>query len=166
MIDHKIPKPSRIAGYELHRMVAELAAGSSALFVDQGDHLIVRTDKSITTNGKAVQIPENDAVIGFELRASVASRKGGRNVYPEINDWRYRRTWLEAEGQKFGFELLALHVSGDRQVVVAKGGRKFWIDATQFTGVLKVLDSSKFSLALANGIGRVGKAFGMGMVVI
>jgi len=166
MIDHTIPKPNRIAGYQLHRMVAELTVGSSSLFVDQGDHLIVRTDKPITANGKPVQIPECGAVIGFELRASVASRKGGRNVYPEVNDWRYRRTWLEAEGKKCGFELLALHVTGGRQDVVAKGGRKFWIDATQYTGVLKVADPSKFSLALASGIGRVGKAFGMGMLVI
>lgn len=166
MIDHAIPKPNRIAGYQLHRMVAELTAGSSSLFVDQGDHLIVRTDKPITASGKPVPIPDSGAVIGFELRASVASRKGGRNVYPEVGDWRYRRVWLEAEGRKCGFELLALHVTGDRQSVVSKGGRKFWIDATQFTGVLKVVDTGKFSLALANGIGRVGKAFGMGMLVI
>lgn len=61
---------------------------------------------------------------------------------------------------------MALHVSGDREDVIASNGRKFWIDATQFTGILKVKDSSKFALALAQGIGRVGKAFGLGMLII
>ena len=65
-----------------------------------------------------------------------------------------------------GFALLAVHVQGDRQTVEASSGRRFWIDATRFTGVLKVTDSSAFALALAQGIGRVGKAFGMGMLVI
>ena len=166
MIDHTIPKPNRLAGYELHRMVAELTTGASALFVDQGDHLVVRTDKPVTPGGKHVRIPEKGTVIGFELRASVAIRRGGRNIYPATNDWRFRRTWLEAEGEKLGFEIVALHVVAGRQDVVVNGGRKFWIDATQFTGVLKFVDASKFSLALANGIGRVGKAFGMGMLVI
>ena len=50
--------------------------------------------------------------------------------------------------------------------MIASNGRKFWIDATQFTGILKVKDSSKFALALAHGIGRVGKAFGLGMLII
>ena len=166
MIDHRIPKPDRVVGYQLHRMVAELVEGHSALFADQGDHLIVRTDKPITANGRTVNIPEVNAVIAFELKACVAARKGGKNIYPEIHDWRVRRSWLDVEGEKGGFELLALHANADRHDVVASGGRKFWIDATQFTGVLKVVDTTKFSLALANGIGRVGKAFGMGMLVI
>lgn len=166
MIDHRIPKPDRIAGYQLHRMVAEMVDGSKALFADQGDHLILRTDKPITPNGAPVTVPEEGAVIGFELKACVAARTGGKNIYPEIHDWRIRRTWLEAQGEKLGFELLAVHVYGDRQNVVASGGRKFWIDATQFTGVLKVTNATRFALAMSNGIGRVGKAFGMGMLII
>jgi len=166
MINHTIPKPEKIAGYQLHRMVAELVDGFPAQFVDNGDHLLIRTNKPITNSGKELTIPEQGAVIVFELKASVATRMGGKNIYPEIHDWRSRREWLEAEGLKGGFEVLAVHVTGDRQNVVASGGRKFWIDATQFTGVLKVQDKDKFSNVLANGIGRVGKAFGMGMLVI
>ncbi len=166
MHDHLIPKPESLTGYTVHRMVAELVAGSPALFCDNGDHLVIRTDKPITTNPKSVAAPATGDVIAFQLRACVADRKGGRNIYPEIGDWRARRAWLAAQGLKAGFELMAVHVDGDRQNVVASGGRKFWIDATRFTGVLKVTDATKFSVALATGIGRVGKAFGMGMLVI
>jgi hypothetical protein len=57
-------------------------------------------------------------------------------------------------------------VQGGRETVADGQGRQFWIDASRFTGVLKVTDSEAFALALAKGIGRVGKAFGMGMLVI
>ena len=96
----------------------------------------------------------------------MATRRGGRNIYPEVGDWRARREWLEAHGLRHGFEVMAVHVTDDREKVTASGGRTFWIDASRFTGVLKVTDAAKFSGALATGIGRVGKAFGMGMLVI
>jgi hypothetical protein len=166
MIDHIIPKPDRISGYSSHRMVADLLDGAPGLFVDNGDHIVIRTDKPITPNGKRVINPELGAIIGFELRACAVQRKGGKNIYPEIGDWRFRRSWLEAEGLKNGFEIIALHVSGDRQNINSKNNRKFWIDSTLFTGILKVVDDGKFNLALVKGIGRVGKAFGMGLLVI
>jgi hypothetical protein len=49
---------------------------------------------------------------------------------------------------------------------VTKTNRKFWIDATDFTGILKVTDHAQFEQTLSKGIGRVGKAFGMGMLNI
>lgn len=166
MMDYTIPKPERTSGYALHRMVAALADGKPALFADNGDHIVVRTDQSIAGAGRAINPPSAGAVVGFELKASVASRHGGRNVYPALHDWRTRREWLEAQGQKHGFEVLAVHVNSERQQVSVNGGRRFWIDASRFTGVLKVTDPAKFALALTTGIGRVGKAFGMGMLVI
>ncbi len=166
MMDHRIPKPELVSGYSLHRMVAELTAGSPALFCDNGDHILIRTDKPVTDAPRGVTAPALGDVIAFQLKACVADRKGGRNIYPEIGDWRVRREWLEAQGVKEGFAVLAVHVDGDRQDVVASGGRKFWIDATSFTGVLKVTDAVKFVSVLARGVGRVGKAFGMGMLVI
>ncbi len=166
MMDHTIPKPPRTAGYPVHRMVAALVNGAPALFADNGDHLVVRTAQPITATGRCLKAPAAGDVIGFELKACVAARRGGRNIYPELGDWRARRAWLEGEGGKHGFELLAVHVTGGRETVSASGGRSFWIDASRFTGVLKVIDPMKFSAALTTGIGRVGKAFGMGMLVI
>lgn len=166
MLDHKIPKPGTISGYALHRMVAGLVDGSPALFLDNGDHLVIRTAKPITATGRAVEMPPSGAVIAFELKASVAARKGGKNIYPPQHDWRVRREWLNGEGFKHGFEVLAVHVSANRECVATGGGRSFWIDASQFTGVLKVIDALKFSVALGKGVGRVGKAYGMGMLLI
>ena len=166
MIDHIIPKPKQISGYSTHRMVADLLDGAQGLFVDNGDHLIIRCDKKITELGKVVETQTLGSIIGFELKACAAQRKGGKNIYPEAGDWRTRRSWLESEGQKNGFEILALHVSGSRQTIISKNGRKFWIDSTLFTGVLKVVDEKKFNLSLVKGVGRVGKAFGMGLLVI
>ena len=54
MMDHTIPKPAQTAGYPLHRLVAELLDGAPALFADQGDRLIVRTEKPITAQGRRV----------------------------------------------------------------------------------------------------------------
>jgi len=166
MMDHTIPKPAQTAGYPLHRLVAELLDGAPALFADQGDRLIVRTEKHITAQGRRVQPPALGDVIAFELKACAAQRHGGRNIYPERGDWRTRRAWLEAEGVKHGFEVMAVHITGDRLQVSASGGRRFWIDASQFTGVLKVTEATRFAQALSTGIGRVGKAFGMGLLII
>ena len=166
MMDHIVRKPDVINGYSVHRMVAELVAGSPVLFCDNGDHMVIRTDKPITSTPRSLTVPAVGEIIAFQLKACAADRKGGRNIYPPLGDWRQRRSWLEAQGNKHGFEVLAVHVDGRKQIIVANGGRKFSIDASQFTGVLKITDAVSFSSALANGIGRVGKAFGMGMLII
>lgn len=166
MLNHTISKPESVKGYAIHRMIAELCDGSGYQFVDRGDHLIVRTDKPITESGQAIRQVSLGDVLAFELRASVAIRKGGRNIYPDIGDWRSRRTWLEAQSEKLGFSLLAVHVNDGRLDIVTKTNRKFWIDATDFTGILKVADQARFEQTLAKGVGRVGKAFGMGMLNI
>jgi hypothetical protein len=59
-----------------------------------------------------------------------------------------------------------VHVSDRRLDIVTKTNRRFWIDATDFTGVLKVTNLERFQQTLAKGVGRVGKAFGMGMLII
>ena len=166
MLDHKISKPSSIRGYSIHRMVAELCDGVPYQFVDRGDHLIIRTEKRITDSAANLREVISGEVLAFELRASVAIRRGGKNLYPEIGDWRARRQWLEERSERHGFILLAVHVTDERLEVRTTNERKFWIDSTDFTGVLKVTQVDAFSKTLQSGIGRVGKAFGMGMLII
>lgn len=164
--DHVIRKPASMKGYELHRMVAELCSGERYQFVDRGDHLIVRTSREISDSGSPLKATGSGDLLAFELRACVATRLGGKNIYPDVGDWRSRRSWLEREADRAGFLLMAVHVTDRRLKVVSKSERSFWIDATDFTGILKVVDQQRFSSALAQGIGRVGKAFGMGMLII
>jgi len=166
ILDHVIRKPRSVQGYPVHRMVAELCNGAAYQFVDRGDHLIVRTEGVISETGLPVKTAGHGELLGFELRACVATRQGGKNVYPESGDWRARRAWLEVQAQRAGFSVIAVHVTDRRMKVVSKSERQFWIDSTDFTGILKVTDEALFTKALASGIGRVGKAFGMGMLII
>ena len=166
MLDHTIAKPLSIEAYALHRMVAELCSGSTYQFVDRGDHFVVRTTKDISANGKSIPQPKEGEVLAFSLRASVAGRRKNTNIYPASGDWRYRRAWLEQHGEKAGFEIMAVHVTSRHMKVQDKSGRKFSIDCTDFTGVLKVTNESLFTEVMHKGIGRVGKAFGMGMLII
>lgn len=166
MMDHTIPKPPTTLGYPLHRMVAELTKGHPALFSDQGEHLIVRTAHPITQHPKPLPSLNTGDITVFELKACVATRTGGKNIYPDLHDWQTRRAWLEKQGLKDGFEVMATHVTGERMQIQAAGGRRFWIDASHFTGVLKVTHAHTFANTLTQGIGRVGKAFGMGLLII
>lgn len=166
MMDHTIPKSPVTLGYPLHRMVAELTKGEPALFSDQGEHLLIRTARPITPSAKALPTLNTGDITVFELKACVATRTGGKNIYPDRHDWQTRRAWLEKQGIKDGFEVMAAHVTGDRIQIQAAGGRRFWIDASHFTGVLKVTDGATFANTLTQGIGRVGKAFGMGLLII
>jgi len=163
--DYQISKPSSVKGYDVHRMVAEICKESPYLFVDRGDHLIVRTSAALGGSGAEIPSPSENEILGFDLRTSVALRSGGKNIYPDSGDWRTRRQWLEKQGGRKGFEVLAVHVT-DRRIEIESKGKKYWIDCTEFKGVLAVRNRAEFLEALEKGIGRVGKAFGMGMLII
>jgi hypothetical protein len=45
-------------------------------------------------------------------------------------------------------------------------GRNFTVDATEFTGLLKILDLDSFTRCYMSGLGKVGKSFGLNMIVV
>src|SRR5207244_3576977 len=94
MLDHVIPKPARVAGYMLHQIAEGLTEGGRPLFVDRGDHLLVRTDKPVTANPISTRTVDAGDVVAFELRACVAKKHKGRPVYFPLADWRTRHDWL------------------------------------------------------------------------
>lgn len=149
--DSLIAKPESLTGHELHRVAAGLAPG--ALHRDEGDHVRIRAE-----------LPAD--IRAFTLRAAVCSRVKGRNVYPHSSDWQSRHAWLEREAARHGFEIITQHCSSGRQRIQDGRGRNFVIDATDFVGVLKVVDKQKFENALAKGIGRIGRAWGLGMLCV
>lgn len=151
MTDTLIAKPESLTGYALHRIAAGLAPG--ALHRDEGDHVRIRAD--LQANLRA-----------FTLRASVYLRVRGRNVYPHSSDWQARHEWLEREGARNGFAIITQHCSSGRQRVRDGRGRDFVIDATDFVGVLKITDAEKFAMALTRGVGRIGRAWGLGMLCV
>jgi hypothetical protein len=164
--DYTIRKPPSVELYAVHRFVAELCGGDPYLYVDRGDHVVVRTPREICERVSAVPAPDTGEVVAFTLRAAVSKRVRGRNQYAALGDWRARHEWLNKRSEANGFSVLALHVTSRSVRVEGRDGRSFYMDQSDFTGVLKVRDRQMFSACLARGIGRVGKPYGMGMLVI
>lgn len=159
-MDILIDKPARVKGYALHRLVEQHQQGKPALWADEGNQVRMRP-----RDGSPPQF-EIGKIIGFTTKACVAYSSGNRHIYLPTNDWRGRRKWIEERAAKFGFELVGVHVSGGMEEVETHDRRRFTIDATEFTGLLKVLDVDAFTRCYMSGLGKVGKSFGLNMIVI
>lgn len=159
-MDILIDKPPRIRGYALHRIVQMAQGGKPALWADEGQQVRIRpTDAAAPTY-------ETGKLLAFTTTACVALRAGGKHRYLPLNDWRGRRAWLDKEGAKHGFEVVGVHTTGGMQKIEAHDGRRFTVDATEFTGLLRVVDPAAFAKCLTTGIGRVGNAFGLNLLVV
>ena len=165
MLDHVIPKPPRVAGYMLHQLAEAVTDGTRPLFVDRGDHLVVRTDKTITSAPVPTREVSLGDVMAFELRACVARKIKGKAIYFPLGDWRSRHAWLERKAAKSGFEVLALR-STSTMAKIAKAHWTFTVDQSDFVGVLRVTDVVLFDVAMAKGVGSTARAFGFGMLTI
>lgn len=165
-MDFVLEKPPCTRGYALHRLAAGLADGEKVLFADCGDHMLLRSDKELGAKQLPVRTVALDDIIGFELRACVGKKVKGKHRYFPTSDWSSRHKWLERQGDLHGFTIITVHCTAQMLAVVKAGERKFTIDQTDFTGVLKVTDTERFNAAIANGVGNKAKAFGFGMLVI
>jgi CRISPR-associated protein Cas6/Cse3/CasE subtype I-E len=96
----------------------------------------------------------------------VVTSTHAKHKYLPLADWRSRRTWLEQQAAKHGFELVGVHVTPAMRAVETHDGRRFSVDATEFTGILKVTDPDTFAACLLKGLGRVGKAFGLNLLIV
>lgn len=165
-MDYVLTKPAAASGYDGHRIIAGLLDGMPAQFVDRGDHLVIRSDQPIAGIEAIPMRPLADgAILGFTLRASTGTKVKGHHRYWPTGDWRSRHAWLDRRGQRHGFEVISVHCKA-RIATIEKAGRRFTIDQTDFTGVLKVVDLDLFQAALRTGVGSTGKAFGMGMLCL
>lgn len=165
LLDHTIPKPARVTAYDNHQLLEGLTGGKRPLFVDMGDHLIVRSDQAITTQPRPVPEVSEGEVRAFELRVSCGIKNKGRHRYFPLKDWRARHEWLRARAPAQGFEVLAVNVTA-RRMKVSKRDRTFWMDSSDFTGILRVLDANSFREVLAKGFPGPGRAFGHGLLII
>jgi CRISPR system Cascade subunit CasE len=113
--------------------------------------------------------------IRFRLRANptvsrkqevdgVKPRRGQRH---SIYDEEGQRAWLSRQGQRGGFEVLALEIteSGKQRFRKPQGGPTITIHPCLFEGRLRVTDVEAFQRTLREGLGS-GKAFGLGMLSI
>ena len=163
MTDYVLPKPPAMRGYALHRIAEGLTDGARPLFTDFGDHMVVRTAKPLQAPERAVRETALGDILGFELRACVGTKVKGKHRYFHSADWRSRHQWLARQGERHGFELITVHCTAT-VANITKSERRFTVDQTDFTGVLKVTDIALFRAALGNGIGSTARAFGFGMI--
>ncbi len=159
-MDILIDKPPRLRGYALHRIVEQYLAGKLGLWADEGAQLRIRP--------RDATVPDYELgkLLAFTTTACVAFRDGGSHKYLPLCDWRGRREWFDKQAVRHGFEVVGVHVSGRMQRVETHDGRQFTVDATEFTGLLRVVDPAAFGQCLINGVGRVGKAFGLNMLIV
>lgn len=166
MRDFSIKKPASVTGYPIHRMVAALTHGAPHLWRDNGETLTIRTGAPLDAQGVDLPSVSMGELRLFSLRACVSSKVRGRHIYPPRGDHQARQVWLGKQGLRHGFEVVAVHCTSDCARVADDSGRNFMLDATDFTGVLKVTDSTAFQAALRTGIGSTGKAFGFSLLSI
>lgn len=157
-MDILIDKPPRLRGYALHRIVEQHQQGKPALWADEGDKLRIRPRDAVPP------LYSEGTLLGFITKACVAF--GSKHRYLPLDDWQGRKQWLEQQGSRRGFEVVGVHVRSGMERVQTHDGRNFTIDATEFTGLLRVTDSEAFAKCLVNGVGKVGKAFGLNLLLV
>lgn len=159
-MDILIDKPARVRGYALHRIVEQFRQGRPALWADEGHQVRIRPEEATPP------VYEAGRLLAFTTVACVASSAGHKHRYLPLADWRGRRGWLDNQGARHGFELVGVHVTPGMQEVQTHDGRRFTVDATEFTGLLRVTDPDAFGRCLVRGVGRVGKAFGLNLLIV
>jgi len=74
-----------------------------------------------------------------------------------------RHSWMERKAEQNGFSILSLQE--DRQVHIDVQGKAFSFDATEFSGVLEIVDPILFRKCFETGIGPE-KSYGLGMILL
>ena len=164
----KLTEP--LGAYDLHKLVYEKFSSAdergflfSPVIIDGGQAVMLRGDFE---NGKETE----QAVAGesylFTLRASVQAKKDGKRSGIAFSDKgnERREAWLTRRGEDNGFTVVAVETTAEK-CWVTKPDAPFWVDATTFTGILRVTDADLFNTALKKGIGRA-RAWGFGLMTI
>lgn len=159
-MDIVIDKPANLRGYALHRIVEQYQNGVPALWADEGAQLRIRPTSSTPP------VYEEGKLLGFTVAACVEFKSGGKHRYLPLSDWQGRREWFLKKAAKHGFEVVGIHVSPKMRNIETHDGRTFRIDATEFVGLLRVIDSGRFGTCLVSGVGKVGKAFGLNLLIV
>ena len=166
MKEFTVKKPRAVVGYPIHRAVAALAKGAPHHWRDNGDTVTIRTTAPLEPDGAALPEVKPGELRLFNLRACVNRKVKGKHIYPARGDTKTRHDWLARQGQRHGFEVVTVHCSSNVATIADQAGRRFTLDATDFTGVLKVIDIVAFDKALCDGVGSTGRAFGFSLLAI
>lgn len=166
MNDYILRKPEGVDAHMLHRVVAGIVNGAQHLWRDNGDTVTIRTAAPLAAPAQAVHLPDEGAVHLFKLRAAPGTKTNGRHRYFKQGDYHSRKAWLARKAAQHGFEIVAVHCSSKFVRINDMAGRDFALDATEFTGALRVTDPVAFERALFSGVGSTGRAFGFSLLSI
>ena len=100
----------------------------------------------------------------FRLHARIGQKDratGIRRSYRRADTSR-RLRWLERRGVEHGFTVVAATVDVAREPVSRPKGT-FWLDRSEFSGVLEIVNADMVTAAMRGGIGG-GRAWGLGML--
>ncbi len=89
-------------------------------------------------------------------------RLTGRRRSYRRDDVERRLSWLRRRGEDHGFSLAIASVRVRREPI-ERPGAGFWLDVSEFSGVLVVEEPEKVVQALTTGVGG-GRAWGLGML--
>ncbi len=100
----------------------------------------------------------------FSLHARVGQKDRGTG---RRRSWRRAETdrrlkWLERRGGEHGFAVVAATVDVVREPV-RKPGAGFWLDRSEFSGVVEIVDPARVASAMTTGVGG-GRTWGLGML--
>jgi len=164
-MSYVISKPRDMSGYDVHRVVAGVTGGVSAVYVDDGDQVVINTPAKVELPVRPERKFSSGDVVAFKLKACVGKKIQGRHIYFDLRDIESRRKWINRHAEMFGFSLVTVYIKSAKELV-QKTNREFYVDSTTFVGVLQVLDEVKFSRAVSGGVGNKARAFGFGFLSI
>jgi hypothetical protein len=163
--DYLFGLPMGLDTYGLHQFVAHVAEGDARpLWRMEEGALRVRSSLPLGEGQPVAEV--GPGLYLFDLVAAVCRRDASHRImYPPSGDRPTREEWLHRQGVRHGFDVLSVRIRS-RKDLIDRGPRSFALDDSHFLGVLRVNDPAKFNAALRQGIGRVGKAFGRGLMTV
>lgn len=119
-----------------------------------------------------------DLLLNFDLLACAAKKTGGTTRQERLNGQKInsrrvglaspesRSNWLRKKALQCGFQLISVYESGCKTITGTKpDGSRILHVGTNFQGLLRVQDSTRFAECLGTGIGA-GKAHGLGLLMV
>ncbi len=169
MRDYALP-PTKADGYRIHQAVYAITSGSRIIYARTPDAVLVRTDGEVM-EPSAREVPpvafSNGDRLRFTLVAAVTKRDPtGRRAFVPSADLAARRDWLAKRAAGWGFEIVSMDIRAEKELFDKRNeGKRFAVDRTVFTGVIRVIDANALREAMRRGVGWC-KFMGRGLIVV
>lgn len=92
-----------------------------------------------------------------------ADQKNSRRIF--LNSPELREEWFKRQSQKYGFCVLQMQEASSETISVQKKSGSFFLTAVELTGIIQIVDASRFWAAWEQGFGPE-KAYGMGLMLL